>query len=255
MIKMKMKMKMKMANEKQALYINKLSYTLYKLKGCNNFNVIVPIDEAAKLSADVVEDMIRELQEEIWDKELELYVRTYMYDYDTLERMYKFAIPAYKKIDKVKPVDQNLFVYTTDGVQYIIDSKKKLILGKHYSNIRELYDIFVRAINHDENVRIYISDNVCSVYIEDKDKDLALEKSIALINRVVDAIEGMIPLDHRAEFHPKYLNKIIHYIEARDTVLCNEMKKVFQNEVEANNFCLLLTGKKEHYFALRDEKE
>jgi hypothetical protein len=246
---------MKMANEKQALYINKLSYTLYKLKGCNNFNIVVPVEEAAKLSADVAEDMIREFQEKIWEKELEVYVRPYMYDYDKLERLYKFVIPAFKKIDKVKPVDNNLYVYTTDGTEYLIDSKKTLILGRHYSNIKQLYEIFVKAINHDENVRIYVSDSVCSVYVEDKEKDLALAQAVSLVNSVIDAIEGMIPLDHRAEFHTTYLNKIINYLEARDTALASEVKRVFQNEVEANNFCMILTGKKEHYFALHDERE
>ena len=109
---------MKMANEKQSIYIYKLSYALYKLRGCDNFTTIVSVEDGMKISADIASDMIHQLKAQVHEEEYGCYVMPSLRAFAERVTLKPLSLSEYKKIDRVKPVDDLLLVYTTDGEVY-----------------------------------------------------------------------------------------------------------------------------------------
>lgn len=245
---------MKKANEKQSLYINRLSYTLYKLCGCENKKIIIFPDEAEQLPADMAEDMIKELKQKIYNKELENYVYPFLYHMDQLKEIKPIEISQYKKIEKVKPVGTTLCVITTDGEEYQINGNSKLLIGKKESSIKEVYEALVRAINYDLGVRLYVSDNLNSISVEDQEKDTVVASYIQLINKIIEIMGNKMPISWDNKYKPDHLIKLHRYIEMRDKDVAVKFKAIMENTQESQEFCILLKAGQEHYYGLKEEE-
>lgn len=241
---------MKKANKKQSLYINRLSYILYKLCDCENKKIIIFPDEAKQLPADMAGDMIKELKQKIYNKEIEKYIYPFLFKMDQLKDIKPILVPEYKKIDKIKPSDNVLYVITVDGQEYKINSNTRLILNKNNNTtIRDIYDALVQAINFNLGVRIYISDEVISLGVEDQNND----HYIKLINEIIEIMGNKMPIGWDGKYTPEHLIKINFYLQMRDTDVALKFKSVMENNQEAKKFCSLLKAGNEHLYGLTTE--
>ena len=245
---------MKKANEKQSLYINRLSYTLYKLCECENKKIIIFPDEAEQLPADMAEDMIRELKQKIYNKEMEKYVYPNLYGNDKIKDIKPIEVLEYKKIDKVKPVNSVLYVYTTDGTEYKINSDSKLILGNKNTKIEDIYEALVTAINHDLGVRIYTSDELTSIAIQDSEDEKRISY-VELANKIIEIMGYKMPISWDNQYKPDHLIKIYSYLEMRDRDAALRFKAILENNQEAQVFCLILKAGQEHLYGLTESNE
>ncbi|KZL92976.1 hypothetical protein [Clostridium magnum] len=245
---------MKKANEKQSLYINRLSYTLYKLCGCENKKIIIFPDEAEQLPADMAEDMIKELKQKIYKKELENYVFPYLYQTDKLEEIKSIKIGQYKKIEKVKPVDTTLYVVTTDGEEYRINGNSKLLIGKTESSLQQVYEALVKAINYDKGVRLYVSDNLASISVKDQERDTYIASIIEIINAIIEIMGNKMPISWDNKYKPEHIVKLQIYINERNQDVAAKFKAVMGNAQQAQDFCTLLKAGQEHYFGLTEKE-
>lgn len=241
---------MKMANEKQSIYINKLSYALYKLRGCDNFTTIVSVEDAMKISADIASDMIHQLKAKVHEEEYDLYVKPHVRAFAERVTLQPLSLAEYKKIDRVKPVDELLLVYTTEGEEYSLNEEYKYVNGDTVTTIRGIYTSIINAINHNIGVRIVINNGVCVVTFEDIERDKAIDAAVELTNEILDITEGMLFKDHKGNFTPDYVGIVLKFIEMRNNKVAEKLRAILNNPKEGQFLCSILTSSQEHFYGI-----
>lgn len=242
---------MKMANEKQSIYINKLTYALYKLRGCNNFTTVVSVEDAMKISADIASDMIHQLKTKVNEEEYEQYVKPYVRAFAERVTLKPFSVAEYKKVDRVSPVDDHLLIYTTDGSEYNLNEEYEYIIGTVATTIRGVYNKLVNAINHNLGVSFLINNGLCVVTIEDIERDKAINDTIELINDVLDITDGLLFKDHKGNFTADYVGIVLKFVEIRNSKVANKLGAILNNPKECQFFCSILSGSQQHFYGIQ----
>jgi hypothetical protein len=242
---------MKTVNEKQAIYISKLTYALYKLRGCNNFKTVVSIEDAMKISADIATDMIHELKAKVHEEEYDQYVKPYIRAFAEQIELKPLSLREYKKIDKVTPIDNLLIVCTTDDVEYKINESYEFILGSKPISFRGIYNNLINAINYDLGVSILIEDGVCIVTLEDIERDKALINAIELINEILDITDGLLFKDHKGNFTRDYLSIILKFVEMKNMKVAERLGSILTNPKEGEFLCGILSASQQHFYGIQ----
>jgi len=223
----------KTANEKQAIYINRLSYKLYKLNDCKDTKTIIPYKKALQLTYDVADDMIKTLLEKIKEVEIDKYLKTEIEKDTDLNKLIDFPtlsiIENYKKIDSFR-IDINketAEINTLDGDTYKLSGD---ILRKHNFSMdyKELASILKRAIDYDLRVSIIKTDKFIVVTPENEVRKSVkenYERLINLYNRILEETNNKLPVDKNGKITAKSFNVTLKYIRKRDLGLYEELKK------------------------------
>lgn len=231
---------MKTASIKHALYINRLSYILYKLDGCVNKRTIVFPDEAQQLPLDVAEDMINELKNKIYNREMELYVYPYIHGMDKLVSVNKVSSPCYMKVDKITPVNNSLIVNMNNGTHIEIVGSKSIIIGTSEVSLKGAYNELVKAINHDLDVMIYEGKTTIVISIKETSEDTLIISLIETLNSILEIMGYKMPISWDNKFSPANIQGIKYFLEKRDNDIAEKFNEILKSDSTAKAFCNLL---------------
>lgn len=231
---------MKVTSEKQALYINRLTYNLYKLNGCINKNTIIFPDEAQRLPIDIASDMISELKIKIYNKEMEIYVYPYLHGMDKFVEVKPISKSESIKVDSIKPEENNLIVTMVDGTEVIIEENKKLLLGQSQVSLKEAYNEFVKAINHDLEVMIYKGSMQIVISIKGTEESNLLIESIDTLNEVLEIMGNKMPISWDGRYIPENVKGISYYLEQKNKEVAKRFNEIISNYSISGFFCSLL---------------
>lgn len=231
---------MKTASIKHALYINRLSYTLYKLDGCVNKRTIVFPDEAQQLPLDIAEDMINELKNKIYNREMELYVYPYIHAMDKLVNVNKVSSPCYMKVDKITPIDNSLIVNMNNGTHIEVVGNKSIFIGTSEISLKRAYNELVKAINHDLDVMVYENATTTLISIKETTEDTLINSLIEPLNSVLEIMGYKMPISWDNKFSPSNIQGIRNFLEKRDKEVAEKFNEILKNDSTAKAFCNLL---------------
>lgn len=232
---------MKTATEKQAIYINNLSYIFYEMSGSSDTKMIMPFPKALQLTYPIADRMIKDLLRKINDKEYEMYFLDYKTSSDTLDRMKPIQlIQNYFEVDKFRYDKKNriLEVTTLHGNHLKIEGDITLRRENFSSSYEEFTTLLTQAIDESKRVNIYRIGDTAYLFIENKERD-KLYKSIAdNYNKMLKATNFNVIKNYKKEF---ILERGIKLLRVRDIDLYNELKPVFDNQNNVKFFKTIIS--------------
>jgi len=253
---------MKTATDKQALYINRLSYKLYRLNGCNNTKVIMTYRKALGLSYDIAEEMIDTLTKKVIKQEKDQYLEEVIKttDYVGLDHFPTLKmVENFKKIDKFKVDTEKgtANITTVDGKEYNLSGDK---LRKHDFDLtyKGLYFILKNAIDNDLEVGILETDkyiiitpiNEINEYYRDK-----YQSKIALYNKVIELTEGMLPITENKAINTGSFEILLGLAQRVDLDLYEELQAEYKLDKFKGLYDLLIKATTHEYNIISSNRE
>lgn len=244
---------MKTATEKQAMYISKLSYNLYKLNGCTNFSTFIQYEDALRLSAEIADDLIKELKRIISEGEFDKYIRPYMLDsYKVKTIPFIRFNPKYEKMIRITPLDNRLLVILTeDNKTYKIDDRNLIIYNKDEINLTELYDNLIKCINFNTPIVIYTKRNTHYFFSHNNKNEEIINKFLPLVNQVLETMGNQLPTAFSGDMNAEIsIEPILRFVEKKSSDTYNLLLELLNNNVMEANFFNIIKYAELNYFGL-----
>lgn len=234
-------MAVRMCEEKQAIYINQLSYRLFKLNRGNDLSEVITISQARDFTYQMAEDIIKNLRMQINNAE------DHKFDLGILEKIkvemrkyYKVQlVENYKIITRVKvDLKQKKAWLTTDAGE-VIDIDGSIRTDEWENNYEALFSEVKTAIDSDKRLNIYKTNNRTMVYLEPEEGTKEFNRKLeGFINRIMNITDGKLPVE-KGEVQPDAMvrqpdkivfDKVLNYVFLKDLKLYEELSEFMENK-------------------------
>lgn len=236
---------MQTAKEKQAIYINELSYRLYELYNSTDTTIIMPYEKALELSYPMACKMIQDLKEKVEKAEYtENFLKMQWYSDKLVEVPLVKFIDNYKDIDsfKVNTTIDQIDIVTINGNDISISTKGMTFINQGIQiNLEKITEILKQAIDESKRVNIYSISKYIFILLENQNRDNTFKKTITLYNNMLKSTKGYVikntkdqPLYERSLKIVK-LRAIENYSELENILTDPQRKKAFIDTINLVN--------------------
>jgi hypothetical protein len=234
----------RMCEEKQAIYINQLSYKVFKLKFGKDIREVITIDQAKQFTYEMAQDTIGKLERQVEYYEYRRFTKSKLKRDAEMRDFYRVQfIENYKTIKNVK-VDLNenkAYLLTDTGEEIVIEGKIKS--GDWYDNYGTLYKTVKTAIDGGKKLNIFKCDEHTMVFLEPEEE--VKEKNRLLVgymNKIMDISDNKLPAlkDQKGTPDVETFKRILFLIQMRNIKLYEELNTFMENRNNAQDLVDIL---------------
>ena len=230
-------MTLKMCEEKQAIYINQLSYKVFKLKFGEDIREVITIDQAREFTYEMAQDTIAKLERQVDYFEYRRFTRSQLKRDAEMRDFYKIQfVENYKNIKNVK-VDlkkKKAWLLTDTGEEILIEGKIKS--GDWYDNYGTLYKEVKNAIDSERKVNIFKCNEHTMVFTEPEEEIKERNRILVeYINEIMDISDNKLPALKKLKGIPdlETFKRILPLIEMKNIKLYEELSEFVENRINA----------------------
>lgn len=230
-------MTVKMCGEKQAIYINQLSYKVFKLKFGEDIREVITIDQAREFTYEMAQDTIAKLERQVEYYQYRRFERSHLKRDAEMRDFYKVLfVENYKTIKNVR-VDLNenkAWLLTDTGEEILIEGKIKS--GDWYNNYGTLYNTVKTAIDGNRKINIFKCNEYTMVFIEPEEEVKERNRElIYYLNKIMDISGNKLPAlkDKKGIPDINTFKKILPLIQMKNIKLYEELSEFMENENNA----------------------